>query len=40
MAADDKEILYNVIGREVQNLTARVPMIGMFSGVITNYIIN
>jgi hypothetical protein len=37
--ASDKEILYNVIAREVHNLVQGVPMLGLFEGAISNYII-
>ena len=37
----DKQVLYNVIEREVHNLVAaNFPGLGMFEGVITNYILN
>lgn len=35
----DKEILYNMLNREIQNLVSGVPMLGMFGGLISNYII-
>lgn len=35
----DKEILYSMLNREIQNLVSGVPMLGMFGGVIGNYII-
>ena len=34
-----KEILYNILRREVHNMIQGVPMIGMFEGVISNYLI-
>lgn len=35
----DKEVLYSIIDREIQNLISGVPMIGMFGGLISNYVI-
>jgi predicted naringenin-chalcone synthase len=35
----DKEILYNVLKRNVDNITRNVPILGMFSDTISNYII-
>lgn len=36
----DKQVLYNVIEREVHNLMVEnFPGLGMFEGVITNYIL-
>lgn len=37
--ANDKQILYNVIAREVHNFTQGIPMLGLFEGAIVNYII-
>lgn len=34
-----KEIIYNILRREVHNALTGVPMIGMFEGVICNYLI-
>lgn len=35
----DKQVLYNIIEREVHNITVNFPVLGMFEGTITNYII-
>ena len=35
----DKEVLYNMLNREIQNLVSGVPMLGMFGGLISNYVI-
>jgi hypothetical protein len=35
----DKEILYNIVKRNVDNLTRNVPILGMFSDTISNYVI-
>lgn len=35
----DKEILYSMLNREIQNLVSGVPMLGMFGGLISNYVI-
>ena len=34
----DKQVLYNVIEREVHNIVCNFPILGMFEGTITNYI--
>lgn len=39
MPASDKEILYNVIAREVHNLVQGVPVLGLFENAIVNHII-
>lgn len=36
----DKQVLYNVIEREVHNFVINFPILGMFEGTITNYILN
>lgn len=36
----DKEILYSMLDREIDNLLFRNPMLGMFSGAIKNYVHN
>lgn len=36
----DKEILYNVIDRYVDNILRQNPSLGMFSGIIKRWIIN
>lgn len=36
----DKQILYNIITREVHNFVLGVPMLSVFEGIIVNYIIN
>lgn len=35
-----KEILHNMIRREVHNLTVGIPMISVFENLIANYIIS
>lgn len=35
----DKQVLYNVIEREVHNFISNFPILGMFEGTIINYII-
>lgn len=39
MPTNDKQILYNVITREVHNLVQGIPMLGLFENAIANYII-
>ena len=34
----DKQVLYNVIEREVHNIVSNFPLLSMFEGTITNYI--
>jgi hypothetical protein len=34
-----KEIIHNILRREVHNIVQGVPMIGVFEGLIVNYII-
>lgn len=36
----DKQVLYNVIEREVHNFVMNFPILGMFEGTIVNYILN
>lgn len=36
----DREILYNVLSREVHNIIQGIPMAGLFEGAIINYIFN
>ena len=36
----DKQVLYNMVEREVHNLIINFPILGMFEGPITNYILN
>ena len=37
----DKQVLYNVIEREVHNIiAANFPVLGLFEGTITNYILS
>lgn len=35
----DKEVLYNVIKRYIDNMTRGVPIFSMFSDTISNYVI-
>lgn len=34
-----KEIIHNILRREIHNIVQGVPMIGVFEGLIANYII-
>jgi hypothetical protein len=34
-----KEIIHNILRREVHNIVQGVPMIGVFEGLIVNYVI-
>lgn len=36
----DKQVLYNVVEREVHNFVVNFPVLRMFEGTITNYILN
>ena len=36
----DKEILYSMIDREIDNLLRGVPVISVFSGTVKNYVHN
>lgn len=36
----DKQILYNIIEREVSNFTCQFPVLSVFRDTITNYIIS
>lgn len=38
--SNDKQILYNMISREVENIVSNIsPRLGVFSGTLANYII-
>lgn len=38
--SEDKEVLYNIIRREIDNILSNFPLLGMFSESISNYVIN
>ena len=35
----DKEILYNIVRREIENLMADFPVLNMFSDTVSDYVI-
>jgi hypothetical protein len=36
----DKQVLYNIIEREISNIVSQFPILGIFGDTITNYILN
>lgn len=37
--ANDKEVLYSILRREINNFAVQFPLIGIFGDVIANYVI-
>lgn len=36
----DKEVVYNVLAREIHNILQNIPMAGLFENAIINYVFN